>query len=172
MPVVGTQGVAEFADLKALEAQVEKALLDMATRELGVPADQIVVRDADPEEDFGLSAKDWTVTPSSANAYNTYIDKIIADNKFVAIYGVAAVDADNVTLIKFTSGAKTLDIWDISHAQAFNNKIKVTKSPILVRQNTQIKIDLYATSTDAVKLPLFAKVAEVKGRTIEPGSVR
>jgi len=90
----------------------------------------------------------------------------------VAIYGVAAVDADNVTLIKFSSGAKTLDIWDISQVQALQNKVKVTKSPILVRQNTQIKVELYASSTDAVILPLFAKVAEVKGRTIEPGSVR
>ena len=172
MPVVGTQCVAEFADIKALEAQVEKALLDMAARELGVPADQIVVRDADPEEDFGLSTKDWTVTPATANAYNTYINKTIDDNKFVAIYGVAAVDADNVTLIKFSSGAKVLDIWDISHTQILQNKFRITKSPILVRQNTQIKIELYATSTDAVKLPLFAKVAEVKGKTIEPGSVR
>ena len=172
MPVVGTQGVAEFADLKALEAQVEKALLEKATRELGVPADQIVVRDADPEDDFGLTNKVWTVTPSSANAYNTYINKTIDDNKFVAIYGVAAVDADNVTLIKISSGAKTLDIWDISQVQALQNKVKVTKSPILVRQNTQIKIELYATSTDAVTLPLFAKVAEVKGKTVEPGTVR
>jgi len=172
MPVVGTQAVAEFADLKALEAQVEKALLDIATRELGVPADQIVVRDADPEDDFGLTNKVWTVTPSSANAYNSYINKTVDDNKFVAIYGVAAVDADNVTLIKFTSGAKTLDIWDISHVQALQNKLRVTKSPIIVRQNTQIKIELYATSTDAVILPLFAKVAEVKGKTVEPGSVR
>jgi len=172
MPVVGTQGVAEFADLKALEAQVEKALLEKATRELGVPTDQLVVRDADPESDFGLSNKVWTVTPSTANAYNTYINKTVDDNKFVAIYGVAAVDADNVTLIKFSSGAKTLDIWDISQVQALQNKVKVTKSPILVRQNTQIKVELYASSTDAVILPLFAKVAEVKGRTIEPGSVR
>lgn len=172
MPIVGTQSVAEATDLKAVEAQVEKALKEIASRELGVPADQIVVRDADPETDFGLPTKAWTVTPSTANAYNTYIDKTVDDNKFVAIYGVAAVNAGNVTLIKFSSGAKTLDIWDISQVQALQNKIKLAKTPVLVRQNTQIKIELYATSTGAVNIPLLAKVAEVKGKTVEPGTVR
>jgi len=172
MPVVGTQAVAEFADLKAVEAQIEQKLLAMATRELGVPADQIVVRDADPQTDLGLSTKAWTVTPASANAYNTYIDKTIDDNKFVAIYGVAAVNASDVTLIKFSSGAKVLDIWDISHVQALQNKVRIAKSPIVVRQNTPIKIEIYATSTGAVTLPLFAKVAEVKGKTVEPGTIQ
>ena len=167
MPKTGTLVIAEPTDLKTLQAQIDEQLLDIASRELGVPRDQLVVRDARPDEDFGLSTPEWTVTPAAAG-WVTYINKTIDDNKFVAIYGVAAVDADNVTFIRFSSGAKTLDYWDISQVQAFQDKYKLALTPIFVRQNTQIKIELYATSTDAIKLPLYARVVEVKGKTIAP----
>lgn len=168
MAKTGTLSVADFSDIKAVEAQIEEMLLDLASRELGVPRDQLVVRDAIADEDFGLSTPQYTVTPSAAG-WTTFVDKTIADNRFVAIYGVACVDADNVTYVKFSSGAKTLDYWEVESVQALQNKVKATRSPIILRQNTPIKIEIYATSTDAVIMPLLAKVCEVKGKVVEPG---
>jgi len=168
MPKLGTLGVGELADLKAVEASIEEMLLDIASRELGVAREQLVVRDADPKEDFGLTNSVWSVDLATANAYNTAVDTTVADNRFIAIYGVNRA-SDNFTLVKFTSGAKVLDIWNVENVYGLENPIKVVKSPIILRQNTPIKIELYASTTGAARPLFFAKVAEVKGKVVEPG---
>jgi len=169
MPKLGTLGVAELADLKAIEASVEEMLLDIASRELGVSRDNLVVRDADPAEDFGLSTSEWEASLTTANAYNDWINTTISDNRFVAIYGINR-GTDNFTLVKFVSGAKTLDIWNTESAYGLENPIKVVRSPIILRQNTPITISVYATSTGTARPIFFAKTCEVKGRIVEPGS--
>jgi len=168
MPKLGTLGVGELSDLKTIEASIEEALLDLASRELGVPREQLVVRDVDPSEDFGLTNSVWSVDLTTANAYNTAVDTTVSDNRFIAIYGINRA-TDNFTLVKFSSGAKVLDIWNVEPVYGLENPIKVAKAPILLRQNTPIKIELYATSTGTARPIFFAKVAEVKGRTVEPG---
>jgi len=168
MPKLGTLSVTELEDIKAIQAKIDEVLLDMASKELGVSVDELVVRDLMPS-DLGFTNEDWSVTPSTANAYNDFTSTTVADNRFIAIYGVAGVDADNVTAIKFTSGAKTLDIWSLQEIQALQNKFKAAKRPIILRQNTQIDIDIYTTSTDAVTIPFLGRVCEVKGRVVEPG---
>ena len=171
MPKVGTLSIAEPTDIKAIQAQVDEKLLEIASRELGVPRDQLVVRDALPDEDFGFSTPQYTITPSAAG-WNDFVNTTVDDNRFIAIYGIAAVDADNVTYVKFTSGAKTLDYWEVESLQAQQNKFKIATSPIILRQNTAIRIQIYATSTDSVIMPLLARVVEVKGRIVEPGSTQ
>jgi len=168
MPKLGTYGVGEISDLKTVESVVEETLLDMASRELGVPREQLVVRDADPREDFGLASSKWEATLTTANAFNDFVDTTIADNRFVAIYGVNRA-TDNFTLVKFISGAKTLDVWNTEVVYGLENPVKIAKAPIVLRQNTPIKIQLYATSTGVARPLLLAKVAEVKGRSVEPG---
>jgi len=169
MPKLGTLGVGEISDLKAVEASVEEMLLDIASRELGVARENLVVRDSDPKTDFGLTNSVWEATLSTANTYTDVVDTTIADNRFVAIYGINRA-TDNFSLVKFVSGAKTLDIWNTENIYNLRNQIKVVRSPIVLRQNTPIKIQVYATTTGTARPLFYAKTCEVKGRIVEPGS--
>lgn len=168
MPKLGTLSVSEFEDIKAIQAKIDEVLLDMASKELGVSVDELVVRDLMPS-DIGFSNEDWTVSASTANTYNDFTSTTVADNRFIAIYGVAGVDTDIVSAVRFTSGAKTLDIWSLQEIRALQNRFKAAKRPIILRQNTAIDIDIYATSTGSVTMPLLGRVCELKGRTVEPG---
>lgn len=163
---VGTTA-AKVEDIAAIERQVEDALLEIASRELGMNKEDLVVRDADPATDFGLSTSEWTLDAAAAG-YTTYIDTTVADNRFIAIYGVGRDAGENFTLVKFESGAKTLDIWDASVTDVTQTKIKVARSPIIYRQNMPCKISVYATAAATVKPILLAKVVEPKGKTISP----
>lgn len=163
---VGTT-VAKIEDIAEVERKVEEALLDISSRELGMDKEDLVVRDADPATDFGLPTSEWGMS-AAATGYNTYIDTTIADNKFVGIYGVGRTANDEFTLVKFESGAKTLDIWDASVTDVTQTQVKAARSPIIYRQNMPCKISVYATAATNIKPILLAKVVEPRGKTVSP----
>lgn len=164
---VGTS-LGRVEDIAAIERRVEDTLLDIASRELGMSKDDLVVRDADPDEDFGLSTSQWILTSTTANAYNTLVNTTVNDNRFIGIYGVGRKSGDEFTLVKFESGAKTLDIWDSSVTDLTDTKIKVARSPVIYRQNMPCKISVYATASATIEPIILAKVCEPKGKVVSP----
>lgn len=144
-------------------AQIIKA---RAMKELNLTAEQIIIRPMRPD-DLGLTAE-WTwATGTSAN-WATYINAVtIADNRFMAIYGISYADND-VSQLKINRGGSDARIWNIQAVNNFTNNIAYVDDPVTLDQNTQVTITGYAINSATTKLILIGVVAERRGIIINP----
>jgi len=155
-------------DVKSIVEYVDSLLIEQATKETGLTEDQLVTRDLDPSLDMGFSTPEWKLTVSAAGEA-TYVNITVPDQKFIGIYGVGLLGTVPVTMVEFKSGASVIDRWYIEDAQLNKeHPVKISRVPVIVGQNRPLTITIYATDAGDVKLVLLGRVAEPKGKTINP----
>ncbi len=138
-----------------------------AMEELNLPENQIIVRPMRPD-DLGLTAE-WTWNTGTSAADATYINAAtVADNRFMAIYGVQ--DAEGfASQLKINRGGSDARIWNIQAINNFINNIGYFDDPVTLEQNTSVTITGFATTNDAnYELVLIGVVAERRGIVINP----
>jgi len=160
----------EVPDIMSIRQQVIDALFEVAMRMTGLPKEQLVVRNALPSTDFGLANEYW-VTPSlAANDWTNYFTKELADQAFVAFFGVANLSADPIaTALRFKvgsgTGTKTIDVVQLE--ELYSNTVRTDgffKRPIIYKQKQFVNVDVYAKAAGTEPLILRALVVEPAGK--------
>ena len=151
--------------LEAYNAAVQ-TIRQRAMKELNLGPDQIVVRPMRPD-DVGLTAE-WTWATGTSAAWATYINAAtVADNRFMAIYGVQD-GLSYASQLKVNRGGSDARIWNIQAVNNFINNIGYFDDPVTLDQNTQVTITGWATTSGTSKLVLIGVVAERRGIVINP----
>lgn len=167
-------------------------ILETAKRELNLQQSDLVIRPLRPDDIIANNAGTWK-SLSIATTRTELINKDIADNTFISIYGVALRkgtrlgNASPVSLIggsidiiltqneiqemKITRKGSVARFWDLTPIPAFESEVGYVDDPFTVDQNTNIKIELVATTTtilDQDKYAILGDVVEKRGLLINP----
>jgi len=159
--------VAELAPgaVAKIRNDVINALVPMVSRELNKPPEKLVVRDIRSYDDLYwgtdatlttavLTGNIWSFEIDDDASYGTFnllnsaAHQTMADNRFVAIYGVydrrmalATPIMQALSELKFTVGGNDRAIWDLQSMQAYPSKMAaVTTSAVVIPQNTDYQI--------------------------------
>lgn len=188
--------------LSAIRNSVMDGVVRKASRELALPEEKLVVREIRPYTDLGLygvttvldRAISWDVwgsflyggsvqnSPASGGSYVSACtaNKTIADDTYIAIYGVrdcrsggifsATIPANSVTLIKFNIGNSDRAIWDLTKAQAYyQGTVAVSPAAIVMPPLAPIVISFYLHANNVeIYLQLMGFVVEPVGMVITP----
>lgn len=158
-------GTAQAAYLRLV-----KELKIKASAELGVPENELIVRNMRPE-DLEFANSEWYFTPNSAGAWNTLVSStIIDDNRFVGIYGIhnneAAAEACQLRIQRMGSYVR---YWNVQQIKSFESKVGFVDDPFTVDQNTSITIDLWVRSASTLTdLSFIGVTVEKEGMVINP----
>lgn len=174
--------------------RVIRDLLAMASRELKMGEDKLVVRDLRPFSDLAW-ATDATATTGLAaaaittdkwifttNAGNTdwlsaiaAASRVMADQRYVAIYGLrdsrmayATWVAIQCTLWRFQVGNSYKAIWDASKCYAYRDKVAgFCPTEIIIPQNSQYNIFGYLNQAETGVGGVLSYVS-LEGVVVEP----
>lgn len=155
--------------LDAYNKMVTK-LKDRASKELGLPLGELVVRPLRPE-DIGLPNPAWSLNCTDADDWNTVIDgQTIADTRFVGISGVFhAEGAGEATQVKITRESSDVRYWDVTNIRNWDNNTGYADDPVTVDQNTTLSVQIYCTTASTlVNFGFLGAVCEKKGILISP----
>jgi len=167
MPQIHLIPLAELSPGQAasIRNEVIDAVVKIASTELKLPADKLVVRDIRPKTDLGYANEDYKeVTGSTTGVFETMCSGTMADQRWVAIYGVRDDSpSPSVTQLKFTIGGSDRVIWDIQGLYGVNEtKVGLSPSPVIIPQNIPFTIQRYVIAAQ-----LGAHII-LKGVTVEP----
>lgn len=168
-----------MAEYKKLEGAALNASEKMKGKLFSVASDQLklgkpglIDRVLRPE-DLGLSTPEWTFNIANSAAWNTMVDNaVVADNRFIGINGIMYPKStdQSVSQIKITSMGKTLKYWQVQGVNYTENLTKYFDDPLIVMQNTPIKIEGYGVSTGATEKIIFlGRVVEKVGVLVQKG---
>ena len=187
----------------AIRNQVIESVVAQASRELSLPYDKLLVRDVRSLSDLqmyevlttALAQDDWiyVATTTVANAWTavTANPATMADNRYVAIYGVrnglpysgsvaggtAGVAGDvspysDINLVRINVGGSDKVIWDVTCTQLDRNgHVALCPSAVIIPQNSTYTI-FYKRShilADVIShLQLVGVVVEPRGVVLSP----
>lgn len=178
----------------AIKNEAIKNLLAMASAQLQMSTDNLVVRDIMPQTDLdwgsdattglanaAVTTEMWyLLTDASLSGFLPLVTSgstTFGDQKFAAIWGIrdprgaeATVTDQSTTLWKFNVGHSTKAIWDLSKCYAYrHNTFGICPSAVIIPQNTYFQIYGYsiATSTGSWVM-LEGAVVEPRGKQVSP----
>ena len=156
-------------ELHKLRIQHISKLYNAAKAEL--PAEKLIIRDLQPT-DVGLAQDDWRMTTgATARAWeaSSISAKVIADNRFVAIFGVADIsDAQAIGGLKVESQQSTVAEWGLDSLWADEQKRAIALAPVIVKQNLVLTVRWYVKFPNApVELVLIGAVCEKEGLVLK-----
>ncbi len=153
----------------ALQAYNEmlKEMLARATKELNLTRPELVLRSL-KAQDFDLSSAVWAFAVTSTVAFNTIVDDVqITDNRFVGINGIHYdPSTELVSEVRVTRKGALKRQWNIQSIPSNEDKLEYVDDPIIVDQNTTLKIEVFnsTTSTDAThEITFKGAVVEKRG---------
>lgn len=155
----GAEGVTPATPKYSLEDR----LLSIASRQLGIPTSELVVRSLIPS-DIGTTTYNF---PLNAG-WNTIANTAVADNRFIALTGVTYGGATPVaTEIRIQAGGRVAEYWNIQNLPLLQTPTFTDTSPTIVQQNQLLLIQVYATGASASENINFSGiVVERRGMTI------
>lgn len=152
--------------------QVIEALLAQAENELRIPRARLVVRDIRPRADLDYTPESWAeVTGSTIAAYETMSTGTMADQRYVAIFGVRDDSPMKaVSLIRFNIGGSDRAIWNLEYlGEEDESKVGFSPSAIVITPNAPYTLSrwvLYASV--GAHIILKGVVVEPRGKVISP----
>ena len=157
--------------ITSIRNEVIKGVLAIASSELNIPEEKLVVRDLRFVEDLQMyasgttaaSINDWvfTTAASTVTGFVTITgEKTMGDQRYVAIFGVrdlrmaygvkqaaATIPASLsqvVSLLKISVGGADRVIWDLCKIQSYPNElVGVSPFAVLIPQNAAFNIYIY-----------------------------
>ncbi len=146
-------------------------LLRRAQEQLGLPREEIVLRDL-RSDDLGVTGK-WKFSCTSTAGWNTLIDTYtIIDNRFVCISGIFTEEsAPVVHTLKITRAGSVARWWNVQRVGLQDDNELHIDDPIIVDQNQTITVEGYnglTTTNPAEEIGLIGCVAEKRGMVVNP----
>lgn len=152
----------------ALQAYNEmlNEMLARAVRELNLSRPELVLRSIRPE-DVELANPVWAFSVTTTTGWNTLVDDTIEDNRFVGIIGVHYdPGTELISQLRISRKGALKRLWNIQEIPSTENKVEYVDDPIIVDQNTTLKIEAYnsTSSTDAThEITFKGAVVEKRG---------
>lgn len=181
-------------DIKALREEAKETLLALAMKETGKPAEELVIRDIFPKDDFSFAGVEWQnqLAINAADTWENDWSKELPKTKFVVFFGVHYPISDATpTAWKFmgvsyklgSAGATTLKQVHIQKCQRYGlvegataadveGKIPAARGyhrPVYYKGTDYIYISLIANATVTQyyeKIQLLGLICEPYGATI------
>lgn len=162
----------------AYEAQrlMEQDLMNLAKKELGLSEEELVIRDLRPEDIIISGTPQWSKTANATggwatggagwkNLTNTFI---VADNRFIGIYGVSD-RSTNVTQLKIERSGSVTRYWHIQElVPNSENNVMFVDDPVIIPQNNLLTIKGYSLASATEYIRLLGLVVERKGLLVSP----
>ncbi|MCD6362139.1 MAG: hypothetical protein J7M38_14875 [Armatimonadetes bacterium] len=189
--------VAELAPgaVSKIRNDVIAKVVAMATRELGVSSDELVVRDIRPYSDLAwctttdavtsaLSTDTWIATSDDSKVYGSFVGCVTSgsttmdDDRFVAIYGVKDMRMClgtpvemALSMLKLHVGGDDKAIWDLQNMEAYPNAmaavVSSASSAVIIPQNTEYQIYVYGGLSDDGASTDIAQYIMLEGVVVE-----
>ena len=140
--------------------QIEGELRAMASKQLNIPAKDIVVRSLSPS-DLGLSSFTFAVSSGANGIVNTSV----ADNRFIALTGVA-YGGSKVTQLDISAGGSARALWGLEAVGLMRSPVAYDTEPIIIEQNQSLNITAFASGDESASIALLGVVAERPGLVI------
>ena len=161
------------AEIGAIRNQTIAGIVQKASVEWKLTAEQIVVREIRPATDLDFSTEDWfEVTGATINAYETMTTGNMGDQQYLVIYGVKDDGLPAVTLLRFNIGGGDRAIWNLQGLYAVNgndDRIGFSPSAIIVPPRNPYTISRYVRLIRSPShLILKGVIVENRGRTLTP----
>jgi len=140
-------------DIKALVRAIRTELTDIASRMLNIPKEEVIIRDALPKTDFGLTNEYWYNPALSANAYTEYFSQKL-EKKCAAFYGFTNPSADpKVTGARFYVGPGRTKLVDVIQFEDVYTLAETYAGyftePLIFSVDQTVTCDLYASAAVA-----------------------
>ena len=188
--------VAELApgEVARIRNEAIDRVLKMASTELNLPLNKLIVRDIRPYTDIkwctdtsavtsALTEDEWIATSDDSNIYGSFTYGLVvsgsttmADERWVVIWGVkdmrmslATPVERAISLIKINVGGNDRVIWDLMNFQCYPNAMAgICPSPVVIPQNDDFQIYVYGgVSNDGGGADVIQYIV-LDGAVIEP----
>lgn len=130
-----------------------RAVVAMASRQLKISPDKLLVRPIQPKNDLDYTYASWyEVTGATSAAYETMSTGTMAADRFAGFYGVQDESSEiNCTLLKFKVGNSIKAIWNLQDLYSENDGVRIGFSPsvVIVPQNITYTISRYVENVYA-----------------------
>ena len=156
-PVIAAPAAAQAAPIKV---GIEDQMIDMASRQLGVPREGLTVRGLSPT-DLGLTSYNFPLVLGA----NTIVNHSIADSRFIAITGITYTGtvASSMTV---QAGGSMIEAYPIRFISALQNQTWHDTSPTIIQQNWTVQIVVQATGAATELIALDGIVIEKRGMVL------
>jgi len=153
----------EIADIKEMVKAIRTKLVDIASTQLNIRPEEVIIRDALPKTDFGLTNEYWYNPALTANAYTQYFSQKL-EKKCAAFYGFTNPAADpKVTGARFYVGPGRTKLVDVIQFEDIYTLAETVSGyftePLIFQVDQTATCDLYAkAAVSAGAEPLIWKV--------------
>ena len=152
-----------------IRTQVVEAILNQAANELRIPKERLVARDIDPDTDLDYGSSQWReLTSATVGAYETMSTGTMADQRYVALYGVKdSSPVRCVSLLRLDIGGAYRAIWNLQNLD--DDGIGFSPSAVVIPPNAPFTISRYViVGNVAAEILLKGVVIEPRGKTVSP----
>ena len=153
-----------------IRTQVANALIAQAANELRIPAERLVVRDIRPLGDLDYTYETWRErTGSTVEAYETMTTGTMADQRYVAIYGVKDDSPGRgcVSLIRLNIGGGDRAIWNLENLNG--DGVGYSPSAVVIPPNAPYTISRWVViAAQLAHIILKGVVVEPRGKLVSP----
>ncbi|MHA1852600.1 MAG: hypothetical protein ACTSUF_03725 [Candidatus Heimdallarchaeaceae archaeon] len=144
-----------------IKTGIQGQLLAMASKQLGIPSSELVVRSLRPQ-DLGLT--DWNVTAAGAG-WVTMANTTVADNTFISFDG-CSYGGTNFSQLRITAGARTAEYWMLDWIAGLESQVFYDTTPTIAQQNQPVIIDVYAKGAGTESINIMGTVVERRGMVV------
>ena len=149
-----------------------RAVVTMASKQLKISPDKLLVRPIQPKNDLDYSLATWyEVTGATTAAYETMSTGTMAADRFIGIYGVQDESSViNCTLLKFSVGNSIKAIWNLQDLYSeLGPRVGFSPSVVVIPQNIPYTISRYVENIyAAASIVLKGFVVERVGLILTP----
>ncbi len=139
---------------------IEGQMIELASRQLGVPREGLTVRGLSPS-DLGLTSYNFNLVSGS----NTIVNTTIADSRFIAITGITYTGtvASSMTV---QAGGRMVEAYPIRFIAELEGHTWHDTTPTIIQQNWPVTITVQATGNATELIALDGIVVEKKGMVL------
>lgn len=154
---------AAFFPSETQPLDVTAELLERASKQLNIPKSELVVRSLTPE-DLGMGTKAFGFDVGVGA--NTIVNSTIADNRFIAIAGVAYAGTA-IDQVDINAGGSARAVFNLMPVFVKQTPIAYTPEPVIIEQNQGLTITAHANAVSTNEsLGFLGVVVEKRGLVI------
>jgi len=182
----------------AIRNSVIDSVVKLASSELKMTPEQLIVRDVNPVRDLIMystgtttaTTEDWVYTMAATAGYISVTGtQNMADNRYVALYGLRnlragqgthatstvafapVVIAPSISLVRITVGGADKVIWSLDSTIPYRmHEVGFSPTAVIIPQNASFNIAFYHKVAQAqiMQIQLVGIVVEPRGKVISP----
>jgi len=149
----------------SIRNEVIRSLIGLASKELSMPPQKLVVRDIRPLADLDYTYEDWIENVgATAATFETMTTGTMGDQRYVGIYGLKLKEdsAEVCSQLRINVGGGLKALWHTQSLSKRDDYIGWCPSGVIITQNTIYTIERYVRM---VSMPFFCLL---KGVVVEP----